>query len=152
MTFDPDFFLFAAQIQASAHLQRGRVRQFLPQIGGFQQQRKRRRPAVRPISGQICERRQGPSAERFVGCPEKTASRFDVFVRQVRGWRPFFFDCCVPLASQLTDDRPVTMWSGCCCSFAKEFSGDTCDGVSLLMDVLRAVQMAQAELSGKSDV
>lgn len=34
-------------------------------------------------------------------------------------------------------------------SFCKEFAGETCDGIALLMDLLRTIQMAQVELNGK---
>jgi len=35
-------------------------------------------------------------------------------------------------------------------SFCREFASDVCDGISLLMDILRAVQMAQSELNGNN--
>jgi hypothetical protein len=34
-------------------------------------------------------------------------------------------------------------------SFCKEFVSETCDGIALLMDMLRAIQMAQVELNGE---
>ncbi|KAK4009744.1 uncharacterized protein LOC123471528 [Daphnia magna] len=35
-------------------------------------------------------------------------------------------------------------------SFCKEFAGETCDGIALLMDLLRTIQMAQVELNGSN--
>ena len=37
----------------------------------------------------------------------------------------------------------------CINSFSKEFASEACDGVSLLLDILRAIQMVQADLSGR---